>query len=287
LKWPENLEKDPSAAVVVFGAVFITMEFNMTGKTVIRTLLVLALIVTAHTIKPFSIKNVTNHLLYSTKSFKFVLPVRLRDNFDHANYLAINLSNSLFDTGSDIQSSMKDTVATLLPIKAQSLDEVNKSATRPRTKPKQSAPAKRINPAGPGEQGRTERSDSSGLIASVNSDEIMPVEAPPEAIPVVCPVVQPYVIRAGAAKVGVGAPLPQVVLLQELKKSDCEKRAVTRNQLIALIASECEEQKTEVLAEEIEIEVAEPEEEVVEPQQPDEQKPGPLAAPVEKCPWEP
>jgi len=281
----------------------------MSGKTVIRTILILALIVTAHTIKPFSINSVTNHLLYSTRSFKFVLPVRLRDNFDHANYLALNLSNNLFETGNGIRSFVNDAVGdlALTPIKVQPLDEVNKSATKPRTKPKPSAPAKRIN--------RTEKNDTADLIASVNSDEIAPVELPPapaiDATSVALPVFQPCLTKVFTARAVVNTRVQPVELMLALKKNDCQKRESAqipvivwieearklkaalriaekpKVQKIAVIASECGDQKTEVITEELEIEVAEPEEEIVAPQEIEEQNLGPLSAPVEKCVREP
>ncbi len=281
----------------------------MSGKNVIRTILILALIVTAHTIKPFSIKSVTNHLLYSTRSFKFVLPVRLRDNFDHANYLALNLSNSLFETGKGIQGFVQNSMGDLAfaPIKVQPLDEVNKSATKPRTKPKSSAPAKRIN--------RTEKNDTADLIASVNSDEIAPVELPPapaiDATSVALPVFQPCLTKVFTARAVINARLQPVEVLLALKRSDCQKLGATQNpvivwieearklkatvriaekpkvQKVAVIASECEDQKTEVITEELEVEVAEPEEEIIAPQETEERDLGPLSAPIEKCVREP
>jgi hypothetical protein len=54
-----------------------------------------------------------------------------------------------------------------------------------------------------------------------------------------------------------------------------------------VIASECEDQKTEVITEELEIEVAEPEEEIIAPQENEERNLGPLSAPVEECVREP
>jgi hypothetical protein len=272
-------------------------------------MLILALIVTAHTIKPFSIKSVTNHLLYSTRSFRFVLPVRLRDNFDHASYLALNLSNSLFETSKGIQGFVKNSMGdlALAPIKVQPLDEVNKSATKPRTKPKPSAPAKRIN--------RTEKNDTADLIASVNSDEIMPVELPPaptiEAASLALPVFQPCLTRVFTARAVVATRAQPVELLLALKKNDCQKREAAQSPVIvwieeaiklkaalriverpkvqqaAVIASECEEQKTEVITEELEIEVAEPEEEIIAPQETEERNLGPLSAPIDECLREP
>src|SRR5262249_40287978 len=102
------------------------MEFNMAGKAITRAFLILALIVTAHIVKPFSVKSVTQHLLYSTRSFRLVLPVQLRDKFDRANYMAINLSDKLFESGNGISDFANDVVADLAfaPINVQPLDEV-------------------------------------------------------------------------------------------------------------------------------------------------------------------
>lgn len=305
-----------TAAIAGFSAAFKTMEFNMVGKAVTRAFIIFALIVTAHAIKPFSIKSVTQHLLYSTRSFKFVLPARMRDNFDHANYLAINLSNSLFEAGKGIQNFAKDTVADfgLVAIKAQPLDEVNKSATKQKPCPKKSAPAKRII--------RTERSGASdlpSLVASVNSDEIMPVELPPalpiEAAPSITPFVQPCAAKLFPARMITAAqPRPvefPIQVLVALRKSDCEKREAAKGAWFALIeetkalkaairlaeksriekanliTSECQERKTEVAAEELEIEVAEPEEEIMAPQETGELSSNPLATPFERCSREP
>ncbi|MGE0128513.1 MAG: hypothetical protein AB7U82_10570 [Blastocatellales bacterium] len=281
----------------------------MVGKAVIRAFLILALIVTAHVIKPFSIKSVTQHVLYSTRSFKFVLPAQLRDNFDHANYLAINLSNSLFEAGKGIQNFTKDAASDLglVAIKVQPLDEVNKSATKPKSGVKKSAPAKRVI--------KTERSDATDLIASMNSDEIMPVELPPapeiEATRILAPVVQPCVTKLFPASqralmIAAVQTRPSEILVA-LRKSDCEKREAAQGVLIVLIqeamglkaifrdprkskverngliASECEERKTEVVAEDLEIEIAEPEEEIVAPQTNEEFRLSPLSTPFERC----
>lgn len=280
----------------------------MVGKAVIRAFIILALIVTAHAVKPFSIKSVAQHLLYSTRSFKFVLPDRLRDNFDHANYLAINLSNSLFETGRGIRYSAIDTAPDfgLVAIKAQSLDEVNKSATKQKSCPKKSAPAKRVISA--------ERSGAPDLIASVNADEIASVELPPApviaATPALAPVVQPCVTKLFPVRVIAIARARPAELVVALRKSDCEEREAAQGALIALIeeamgvklsfrgaeklrvakaeindliVSECEERKTKVVAEELEMEIAEPEEEIIAPRANEEFKLNPLFDSFEKC----
>jgi len=295
------------------------MEFNMAGKAITRAFLILALVVTAHVIKPFSIKSVTQHLLYSTKSFRFVLPVQLRDRFDHANYLAINLSNSLFEADEGIRDFANGVTANLAfgPINVQPLDEVNKSATRQKSCPKKSAPAKRViraekrSATDPTALARL--AGSANLVASVNSDEIAPIQLPPAAAieATVAPMVTPCLTKLFPARmIAVTQPSPVEVLIA-LLKNDCGKREAAKKARITWIddrkevkgaflivgktrtgkavlgASECEERKTEVATEEFRIEVAEPEEDVVAPQVSGESKARQFSEPFEKCAREP
>jgi len=295
------------------------MEFNMAGKAITRAFLILALIVTAHMIKPFSIKSVTQHVLYSTKSFRFVLPNRLRDRFDHANYLAINLSNSLFEANDRIRDFAKGVTADLAfgPINVQPLDEVNKSATKQKSCQKKSAPAKRVNrpekrsatdPAGLASLG-----NSFSLVASVNSADIAPVELPPAPIlkAVMVPMVPPCVLQLIPARMIADAQPRPLEVLVALRNVDCGKREAERRARIAWIeneksvkntirilgksragkgglgASECEERKTDVTTEELEIEVTVPEEDVMAPQLNEELKASQFSDPIEKCSREP
>jgi len=295
------------------------MEFNMAGKAITRAFLILALVVTAHIIRPFSIKSVTQHLLYSTKSFRFVLPGQLRERFDHANYLAINLSNSLFEADEGMRDIAKVVTADFAfgPINVQSLDEVNKSATRQKSCPKKSAPAKRVIRAE--KRGVTDPTGlaslvgSSNLIASVNSDEIPMIKFPsvPAIESTVAPMVQPCLAKFFPARViAVAQPSPVEVLIA-LLKNDCGKLEAAKKARIAWIdggkevkttflivgktrtgkaglgASECEERKTEVATEELRIEVAEPEEDMIAPQVSEESKASQFSNPFEKCAREP
>ncbi len=61
----------------------------MTGQAVIRTLFVIVLMITAHTIKPFSLSNLTTHMLGAARSFSFALPEAAVARIDHVNYLAL------------------------------------------------------------------------------------------------------------------------------------------------------------------------------------------------------
>jgi hypothetical protein len=289
----------------------------MAGKAITRAFLILALIVTAHMIKPFSIKNVTQHVLYSTKSFRFVLPVRLRDRFDHANYLAINLSNNLFEAGEGIRDLAKGLTANLAlaPINVQPLEEVNKSATKQKSCQKKSAPAKRVirNKSSTDPAGLASLAGAYNLVASVNSDEITPVELPPAPVikATFVPIVPACALQLFPARMIAAAQPHHLEVLVAMRKIECEKREAERKARIAwiedekgvkstirivqkartgkngLAASECEERKTQVATEELEIEIAEPEEEVIAPQVSEELKASQFSDPFEKCSREP
>jgi hypothetical protein len=67
----------------------------MASKAIQRALLVVALIATAHLLKPFSARSVATHLLQSANSFSFILPQSAAGSLEQANYLAAMLDNGL------------------------------------------------------------------------------------------------------------------------------------------------------------------------------------------------
>ncbi len=69
----------------------------MASKIAIRTLLIAALVVTAHTIKPFSFNNVALKALGTAKSLSFALPEAAAERIEHAYYLAQTYGKGLFD----------------------------------------------------------------------------------------------------------------------------------------------------------------------------------------------
>jgi hypothetical protein len=299
--------KGSTAAISRSNAAFKTMEFNMAGKAILRAFLILALIATAHLIKPFSIKNVTRHALYSARSFRFVLPAQVRDKFDHANYLAVNLSDGLFEADEGIQDFTKDIAADLTfgPIDVQSLDEVNRSATKQKPCQKKSAPAKRVN--------RTEKMGAadlpalSSLVAFARSNEIRFVEQPPaQAFEVnVLPIIPPCLMKIFPARIYAAAPVRPIEAALALRKRDCEKRESDQKARIAWIedesgaksaiwvieksgarkinpgVSKCEDQRTEAPAEEVEIEIMKSDS--VAPRAAEESKASSFSAPLTKC----
>ncbi len=69
----------------------------MASKIAIRTLLIAALVVTAHTIKPFSFNNVALKALGTARSLSFALPEAAAERIEHAYYLAQTYGKGLFD----------------------------------------------------------------------------------------------------------------------------------------------------------------------------------------------
>jgi hypothetical protein len=216
------------------------MEFKMAGKVILRAFLVLALIITANLIRPFSVKNVTQHVLYSARSFRFALPTQLREKFDHANYLAVNLSNSVFEADEGIRDFTRVITGDLAfsPIDVQSLEEVNKSATKQKSLPKKSAPAKRINRIE--RKGAAEPPILSSLMAFAHSSEIRLFElSPASAIEAhsaqfapLCPT-RPLPVRINAS-----APIRAIEAALTPRKRDCEKRETDQRTRITLIEDE-------------------------------------------------
>jgi hypothetical protein len=282
------------------------MEFNMAGKAILRAFLILALIATAHLIRPFSIKNVTRHALYSARSFRFVIPAQLRDNFDHANYLAVNLSDGMFAADEGIRDFPMDLAVDLefVPINVQPLDEVNRSATKQKPCQKKSAPAKRVTRTD--KRGFIDSPALSSLVALARSDEISLVEFPPANIVTIIP---PCLIRLLPARINVAAPVRSIEAALALRKRDCEKREADRKARIAWIedetgaksaiwvveksdsrkinpgVSECEDQRAGATAEEFENEIMRTES--VAPRAAEESRASSLSAPFAKCSGDP
>ena len=283
----------------------------MSGKAILRAFLILALIATAHLIRPFSIKNVTQHMLYSARSFRIVLPAELRDKFDHANYLAVNLSDSLFDADEGIRDFSRGMAADLAfgPINVQPLEEVNKSATKQKPCQKKSAPAKRVNRTE--KRGAADLPAMSSLVAIARSDEIRWVELPPSQLieATVAPLVPPCLTKLFPARITAAAPIRPIEAALTLRKRDCEKREANHKARIAWIegetgaksaiwvveksgvrkinlgVSECEDQPAEATVEEVEVESMRTDS--AAPQAAEESKANSFSAPFAKCSKEP
>jgi hypothetical protein len=193
-----------------------------------RILIVITLIVTAHAIKPFSVKNISSHFLYSSRSLAFILPDSMRSGFDRANQLALTLSNSLFSgdrmASTVVIAKQPDTFADLPP------EEIAKAEV-PVKWAKVSLKRKLI------------------VDRSIKTFEPVPVVLP-AVMPISLPVF--YLSQECAYQKGIRSfrrdmfPLtPQRIrLIYEPKKSDCEKLK-KKIEMVALIEEARKKQKYE------------------------------------------
>lgn len=242
----------------------------MSSILVIRTLLVVALFVTAHVIRPFSMKNVTQHLIYSTRSFAFVLPGQTRAEFDTVNDLALSLSDGLFNgpTRQFVESpAVAGPDSWQLALKLVTLDGANRVIQAPKPASKRSAPAKRVP--------RTDRVDSAELIASLGAAEVLADEATSASEPLSLTeersdeaVFGPRMLPAAARERAELKASPAVFMLPSLntiRKTDCRKleapivkliavtdrkavRLSLRLAQLATVAPECEGEKAAEIA---------------------------------------
>jgi hypothetical protein len=287
------------------------MEFNMAGKAILRVFLILALVATAHLIRPFSIKSITRHALYSARSFRFVLPAQLRDKFDHANYLAVNLSDGLFEADEGIRDFTRDMAADLWfgPINVQSLEEVNKSATKPKPCQKKSAPAKRVNR--PEKRSVADSAAFSSMVAIARFDKVSVIELPQAQTleAKIVPVIPHCLIKLFPARINVPGHVRSIEAVFALRKRDCENRESNQKGRVAWIkgetgvksaiwvvekskaeknhlgVSECEDQPSEATAEEVEMEIIRTDS--VTPRAAEESKSSSFSAPFAKCAKDP
>ncbi|MBO0858759.1 MAG: hypothetical protein J2P21_09880 [Chloracidobacterium sp.] len=211
----------------------------MACKAILRVFLLLALIVTANMIKPFSMKNVTEHLLYSARSFRFALPAQLRDKFDHANYLAITLSNSLFEADGGIRDFTRviTTDMAFSPMNVQRMGDDGKSPTKQKSSPNNSAPAKQVRI---GKRIPEEPPILSSLIALTHTNEIRLVEFAHARMMegTVSPLVPPCLTKLIPSRLTAASPIRSIEIALTPRKRDCEKRETDQKSRIAWIEDE-------------------------------------------------
>ena len=240
----------------------------MTGQIITRILLVITLIVTAHVIKPFSVRNVTTHLLYSTRSFAFVLPDSARDQFDRVNLLALNFSNSLLDNrqGESVRTAGSAAESNLVAVQSQEQQRTGPVIKRLINKAKIAAKTE-VRLAIRKDQGQEDELSGGGTdssdVETVDEDTLAEnnatdtaSETAPIALPVIAvfsaaaPVVLPVThinfvcalskVRPMKLEHLKYAPiLPRLIETNlKLKRSECVQQESKRVKLVALIEAE-------------------------------------------------
>lgn len=117
----------------------------MASKAFIRTILVAALVVTAHTIKPFTFGSVALQALGTARSLSFVMPEAAAERIEHAHYLANIYSKGLFDdTPVWTQQSMLQTNLVAFANSVETYDDADIKDVKPGDVNRKSAPKRPV-----------------------------------------------------------------------------------------------------------------------------------------------
>jgi hypothetical protein len=218
----------------------------MLGQTVARILVVITLIVTAHAIKPFSVKNITSHFLYSSRSLAFILPDSARSGFDQANKLALTLSDSLFSNENTglLWTKRKDANSNRLAMNSKPMPDITADFSSDEIgsiiKAKRIYKKRPVTAASTAESGPI---DMTGALVAGEADYNFTTAAMPDALPLLrlnleCALKRTQPIRLEMLYLRT----PKIETIYEPKRSGCDKFYGKQTKLIAFV-----EQKKERL----------------------------------------
>ncbi len=195
----------------------------MTSKAYIRTILVAVLVVTAHTIKPFTLGSVTLQALGTARSLSFVMPEAAADQIEYAHQLAHIYGKGLFDDSPAwAQQNMLRSGLVAFANSVETFDDAEikdvKSGTANRkTAPKR--PAKRIK--------RDEDSECDKNAEVANLPEVNSVKT----VSFLTPNYQPRLVNAGFITTAVRKELTRM----QSEVADCDSIGWPEVKTIALI----------------------------------------------------
>jgi len=205
----------------------------MASKTFIRTLLVAVLVVTAHTIKPFSFGNVTMHALSTARSFAFVMPETAVERIEYANYVAQTFGKRLFEDGDSSVWTSEDVLRSGLVAFASPAAPFDDAEIKDVKSPE---PARKIAPKRAVR--RIKRDESQDNISGCTESDSLAKLPPVPAYKAVA-MLQPMDLPVYQQRVSKVSYLPTIsrAALVDLKSKleDCSKTEVKAGMLIALI----------------------------------------------------
>ncbi len=203
----------------------------MASKILFRTLLIAVLVVTAHTIKPFSFGNITLYALGAARSFSFVMPEAAVERIEHANILAQTYGKRLLDGEASIWTSEDVMRSGLVAFAAPAasfegvevaeiaeIKDVKSCDQDKKTSPKR--PVRRIK------RDATRDDDSaakSNDIARLPESPVVETIAMPQ--PVDLPVYQPRVIKARFVPQSIRLAMPTLPNVIPCDKPEIKKAA--------------------------------------------------------------
>jgi hypothetical protein len=216
----------------------------MVGTIVIRAMLVIALIATAHIIKPFSITGTVDRMLVVAGAVSDYLPEETRIGFNHANFLAMSLSRSLFGGRCFDGAEANDVLAMRVvqpaqPTRAAKVwppTELEKPGRKVKPAPRRSGPAKRID--------RIESNNIATLVSAgddrvlwdetpITGAAAMKASLPETALPAPTPVVLP--VLPAEASTGYLLPLQIGALFSGPHRTVCRDNEVKSYKMVATL----------------------------------------------------
>lgn len=198
----------------------------MASKAFIRTILVAVLVVTAHTIKPFTFGSVTLQALGTARSLSFVMPETAAERIEHAHYLAYIYGKGLFDDTPWTQQNLLQSNLVAIANSVETMDDADIKDVKPgdlNRKPTPKRPIKRIKR----DENRDEDSECTKNAEIAN----LPNKPSVKTISQLTPDYQPRMVKAGFISTAVRSELIKPMVM----RLDCGVAELSEIKTIALI----------------------------------------------------
>ncbi len=191
----------------------------MASKAFIRTILVAVLVLTAHTIKPFTFGSVALQALGTARSLSFVMPEAAAERIEHAHYLAYIYGKGLFEDEASTwtQQNVLRSGLVALANSVETLDDADIKDAKPgdgnrKVTPKR--PVKRIKR----DEARDEDSECTKNAEIANLPDVRSVKTVSLMTPASVLNYQPRLVKTGFITTAVRTEL---VKLQQASLANC------------------------------------------------------------------
>ncbi len=198
----------------------------MASKVFIRTILIVVLVFTAHTVKPFTFGNVTLQALGTARSLSLVMPEAAAERIEHAHHLAYIYGKGLFDDTPWTQQNMLQSNLMAFANSVETMIDADIKDVKPgdlNRKPTPKRPVKRIKR----DENRDEDSECTKNAEIAN----LPNKPSVKTISSLTPNYQPRIVKAGFISTAVRSELIKPMIM----RLDCGVAELSEIKTIALI----------------------------------------------------
>jgi hypothetical protein len=205
----------------------------MASKAFIRTILVVVLLVTAHTIKPFTFGSVAIQALGTARSLSFVLPEFAAERIEHAHYLAYIYGKGLFDDESSTwtQQNVLRSGLVAMANSVETFDDAEIKDAKPGDSNRKAIPKRSIKRIKRDEV-RDEDSECAKNVEIANLPDVRSVKTVSYMTPASVLNYQPRLIKTGFITTAVKTELMK---LQETSLANCDSPGLPELKTTALI----------------------------------------------------